>query len=122
MPDPIKGSPEERQLRAEFIESQRLRRRQEREWDEMFAAGGRTAGTREAELTANIESMRQQLAEAQKELVELDKDETPTRPPLPGPEVVFNSADEAAAAAGPWSPEFAAWREAHVAPSSKGLF
>ena len=33
---------------------------------------------------------------------------------------IFTSAEEAAAAAGPWSPEFQAWRRQHI-PSSRGL-
>jgi outer membrane protein TolC len=84
-----------------------------------------------SELEATIKDYQEQLAAAQAELAELDKepDEPPARPPLPpplpgqrqgGPEGIFTSPEEAIAAAGPWSPEFQAWRKAHI-PTSRGI-
>jgi len=69
----------------------------------------------------------QQMAEIRAELQQEEAPE-PAVPPIAGREQlgpegeVFQSAEEAAAASGPWSPEFAAWREAHIAPTSRGIF
>ena len=96
------------------------------EWDQMLASGQRELDGRAAELEATlkakIEDLRQQAAKAMAEVA----DEEPPAAPEPagqrqlGPEAIFTSAEEAAAAAGPWSPEFQAWRAEHI-PSSRGI-
>jgi len=84
--------------------------------------GGQAA----AELEAKVAELKQQMAEAVAELAALDE-EPPAGQRQGGPEQeaaqarIFTSPEEAIAAAGPWSVEFARWRAEHI-PSSRGLF
>lgn len=126
--DPAKGSAEDRELRRRLDEISQRRVQREREWDALLAERDRQLHQTSvaAELEAKIKSLQEQMSAT---LAELDEgpDEPPAQPPLPGqrqlgPEAeVFQSPEEAAAAAGPWSPEFQAWRKVHI-PSSRGLF
>ena len=125
--DPAEGSAEDKALRASFRAMDRRREQHYADWDRMLTAGDRererTLASQAAALEAKIKSLQEQMAAT---LAELDEgpDEPPAPPPAGqrqiGPEAIFPSADEAAAAAGPWSPEFAAWRGEHI-PSSRGL-
>lgn len=124
MADPQRGSAEDRRLRAAFRESERKREQLYKEWDRMLASGGSRLDAKQAELEAQLAANVQQEAEILAELN--DEPDEPPAAPEPfgqkslGPEAIFPSAEEAAAAAGPWSPEFAVWRRQHI-PSSRGL-
>lgn len=72
-----------------------------------------------SELEATIKDYREQLAAA---LDELDDTEVPAEPQGQGSLGPEEEAIRIAAASGPFSPEFRAWHEAHVAPTSRGLF
>ena len=125
--DPPKGSAQDLALRKAFYASELRRAQREREWDARLAERDRRLSQTSvaAELEAKLAELKQQMADT---LAELDDepDEPPAQPPPPGQrsmeqEAIFTSAEEAAAAAGPFSAEFAAWRRQHV-PSARGLF
>lgn len=113
---------EGRRLRMQLAELTRKREQRYAEWDRLLADHGResTLASQAEALSARIEELKQQMADTLAEAELAGADEPPIRPPLPE-EGIFPSAEEAAAAAGPWSPEFQAWRKQHI-PSSRGLF
>ena len=127
MADAHISAAEERRLRADLAAITRRRERHYARLEAMLAERDRQLNQTSvaAELEAKIKSLQEQMAATLAELKEAE--ESPAQPPLPGQRQlgqeaeVFPSAEEAAAAAGPWSAEFQAWRKAHI-PSSRGLF
>jgi hypothetical protein len=125
LPNPISAA-EERRLRADLAALTRRREQHYARLDRMLVERDQQLSQTSvaAELEAKIKNLREQMAAT---LAELDEgpDEPPAPPPADqrqlGPEGIFHSAEEAAAAAGPWSAEFQAWRKRHI-PSSRGLF
>jgi hypothetical protein len=125
MPNDLRPhSAEDRELRKRLDEISQRRVQREREWDALLAERDRQIHQTSvaAELEAKIKGLQEQMADT---LAELDEQEPPAAPEPSGqkslgPEGIFQSPEEAAVAAGPWSPEFAAWRRQHI-PSSRGL-
>jgi hypothetical protein len=103
---------------------QRKREAHYRKMDEMLANGGHTLDAKQAEMEATLAKNVQDGAEVLAELHAALDEATEGRPTLPQgqqPEPkIFDSPEEAAAASGPFSPEFRAWR-AQRRTSSRGL-
>lgn len=121
--DPPRGSAEEAALRRAFIASERRREAHYRNLDRILAGMRADPGNQTA-IIATLEDLPQKAADVMAELHEPPEGE----PPEPagqrqlGPEGIYQSPEEAIAAAGMWSPEFAVWHEQHAAPSARGLF